>query len=337
MQKFKSTKIGIIGCGYWATNIIKTLESIKVKNIFIFDTSLTKLNLMKKKFPYVTIVKNIKQIIKINLDCYFLVTPASKHYKIALKILKNKNDLFIEKPVTLSTKHLKHLISITKKNKNIMMSGYVYNYNVYINYIKKILKRKILGSIKYMYFERCNLGPIRNDASCIWDLASHDISTSLYLLNKKPTVIKSQKYDFLKKTKFDISSLNLDFAKIKVEIKSSWLYPEKTRKVVIIGDKKMLQFDELSPGNKIKIYNKYATYYPNIVRKFPKKFFSPNAKIKIGKTFEPKIKFFPPLKKEIIHFLECIKKRKTPITDGNYALNISKIIEGIEKQNPSGN
>ena len=99
----------------------------------------------------------------------------------------------------------------------------------------------------------------------------------------------------------------------------------------------MLQFDELSSGNKIKIYNKYATYYPNIVRKFPKKFFSPNAKIKIGKTFEPKIKFFPPLKKEIIHFLGMYKKRKTPITDGNYALNISKIIEGIEKQNSSGN
>ena len=87
----------------------------------------------------------------------------------------------------------------------------------------------------------------------------------------------------------------------------------------------------------LKPYNLPIFYYPNIVRKFPKKFFSPNAKIKIGKTFEPKIKFFPPLKKEIIHFLECIKKRKTPITDGNYALNISKIIEGIEKQNSSGN
>ena len=47
-----------------------------------------------------------------------------------------------------------------------MMSGCMYNYNVYINYIKNI-KEKNLGSIKYMYFERCNLGPIRNDASCI--------------------------------------------------------------------------------------------------------------------------------------------------------------------------
>ena len=93
----------------------------------------------------------------------------------------------------------------------------------------------------------------------------------------------------------------------------------------------MLQFDEISSEKKIKIYNKFATYYPDLVSKFSKKFFSPNAKIKIGRTFEPKIKFFSPLKKEIIHFLECVTKRKIPLTDGNYALKISKIVEKIEK------
>ena len=68
------------------------------------------------------------------------------------------------------------------------MSGYIYNYNVYINYIKKILQKNTLGKIKYLYFERTNLGPIRNDTSCIWDLASHDISTSIYLLKNRPKI-----------------------------------------------------------------------------------------------------------------------------------------------------
>ena len=331
MTKYKEIKIGIIGCGYWGTNIVKTLEQLKIKNIFITDNSLSKLKLMKKKFPFVSYVKNINSIINKNLDCYFIVTPASTHYEIALKLLKKKKDIFIEKPVTLKSKHLTNLISLAKKNKNILMSGYIYNYNPFIDYIKKILNKRVLGNLKYIYFERCNLGPIRNDASCVWDLASHDISTSIYLLDKLPSKIKSEKFDFLKKNKFDISTLNLDFDDIHVEIKSSWLYPEKTRKLIIIGEKKMLQFDEISSENKIKIYNKFATYYPNIVSKYSKKFFSPNAKIKVGKTFEPKIKFFPPLKKELIHFFECIKKRKIPLTDGNYALKISKIVEKIEK------
>ena len=94
----------------------------------------------------------------------------------------------------------------------------------------------------------------------------------------------------------------------------------------------MLQFDEIQSGNKIKIYNKYATYYPDILKKYPKKFFTPSANIKIGKTFEPKITFSPPLEDEIKHFLNCVIKRTKPLTDGNYAENIINIIENIEKK-----
>jgi len=94
----------------------------------------------------------------------------------------------------------------------------------------------------------------------------------------------------------------------------------------------MLQFDEIAKNNKIKIYNKYATYYPNLLKKFSKKIFSSTANIKIGKTFEPKINFVSPLKTEIFHFFECVKNRKKPMTDGLYAKNISQVIEKIEKK-----
>jgi len=332
MKKYKELKIGIVGCGYWATNVIKTLENLNLRNIYIFDNDSSKINLVKKKFSFIKISKSLNDLIKLDLNCYFLITPASTHFKIAKKILKLKKDIFIEKPATLNSKDIKELINIANKNKNILMSGYIYNYNVYINYIKKILNNNILGNIKYIYFERCNLGPIRNDTSCIWDLASHDISTSFYLLKQKPKIKNVQVYNFLKKDKYDISNITLDFNKVKVEIKSSWLSPEKTRKLVIVGEKKMLQFDEISSDNKIKIYNKYATYYPNILKKYPKKFFSPSANIKVGKTFEPKIRFSPPLEDEIKHFLDCILSRKNPISDGNYAKNVIEIIEKVEKK-----
>ena len=74
------------------------------------------------------------------------------------------------------------------------MSGYIYNFNVFIKYIKNVLNKNILGKIRYIYFERCNLGPIRNDTSCIWDLASHDISTASYLLKGEPKIRNVQVY-----------------------------------------------------------------------------------------------------------------------------------------------
>ena len=75
--------------------------------------------------------------------------------------------------------------------KVIGIEGLKSQYNIpneKINSQNSFFSKKILGNIKYIYFERCNLGPIRNDASCVWDLASHDISTSIYLLNKLPNI-----------------------------------------------------------------------------------------------------------------------------------------------------
>ena len=210
------------------------------------------------------------------------------------------------------------------------MTGYIYNYNVYINYIKNILKKKTLGKIKYFYFERSNLGPIRNDTSCIWDLASHDISTAIYLLKSVPKIKNVNIHNFIKKKLYDISTINLNFKGIIVEIKSSWINPEKIRKLIIIGEKKMLQFDEMEKTNKIKIYNKYASY-PNI-KKFKKSFFTPKAYIYLGRTSIPKIRFKSPMIDELKHFFNCVKRRKNPSTSGMHALNVIKIIEKIEKK-----
>ena len=121
----------------------------------------------------------------------------------------------------------------------------------------------------------------------------------------------------------------MDFKKTKVEIRSSWLNPEKIRKIIIIGEKKMLQFDEMEPVNKIKIYNKYVSY-PDI-KSFNKSFFTPRVNIYLGKTYVPKIKFKSPLKEELKHFFYSVKKNKNPITSGSYALKVLQLLEKIEK------
>ena len=329
MNNLKDIKIGVIGCGYWATNIIKSLEEENFKNVYVFDFDKKKLINAKSKFFFLQVCNSLNEILSKKLDCVLLVTPASTHYSLGKAILKKNFNLFIEKPSTLKSQHLKELINISKKKKLKLMSGYIYIYNTYIQYIKKIINTKKLGNIKYIYFERSNLGPIRNDTSCLWDLASHDLSTAMYLLKNKPKISYVKTYNFLKKNLFDISSIGLDFKKTKVEIRSSWLNPEKIRKIIIIGEKKMLQFDEMEPVNKIKIYNKYVSY-PDI-KSFNKSFFTPKANIYLGKTYVPKIKFKSPIKEELKHFFYSVKKNKNPINSGSYALKVLQLLEKIEK------
>ena len=207
------------------------------------------------------------------------------------------------------------------------MFGYVYCYNDYIQYIKKIINKKDLGKILHINFQRQNLGPIRNDVQVAEDLSSHDLSIILNIFKKLPKVIYHNKYSILKKKISDISNLHMKLNGSFIDINNTWLSPTKIRRITIIGSKKMLLFDEMDLLNPIKIYNKYAVY-PKI-EDFKKSFFQKKALIYEGKVNLPKIKFISPLKKEIKYFFDAIDKKQKLITDFDFAFKISKFLSKI--------
>ena len=324
-------KIAIIGCGYWGTNIAITLKRIKTVQTLIFDSNINKLNLLARRVPELIKIGSIKKILlDKSIKGVIIATNPTTHFNLAKKIIISGKALFVEKPLTRSSKDILKLIHLSRLHKTIIMSGYIYYYNSYINYIKNLLKKKELGQIKFIEFLRNNLGPIRTDVSCIWDLASHDISTALLLLGSTLKITEVTKYNILSKKNFDAANINLKFKNIFVNINCSWLYPEKVRKLTIIGSKKMLLFNEMDKKSPIKIFKKFATY-PNLMS-LKKHKFSAKAKICVGRTIVPKIKYSQPLKNEMLHFVSCINKKIAPITDANHALEVTKLIEKIEKK-----
>ncbi len=327
-------KLGIIGAGYWATNIIKTLEEMNVKSVHVYDINYDKLLKIKKKFKHILIYDDIN-IFFSKIQNVIIVTPPSTHYQLTKNCFSKNLNVFLEKPATLNSVDLRKLHRISKKINKIFMIGYIYNFNVYINYIKKILIKKKLGKIKYISFQRLNLGPVRNDNSCFWDLSSHDLSTLIYLTNEKPKVDLVNRFSFLKKNISDMGTIFLTYRDVKVEIKSSWLNPEKIRKIIIVGEKKMLLFNEVDLKNPITIYDQYASY-PKI-DKFSKSFFSPTANIYYGKTYNPKIKFKAPLRSELLYFLKIISTKSDDISkniksNSLHALQVHALLEQVDKK-----
>ncbi len=315
----------IIGTGYWGSIICKKLTEITKQKIIIYDKDKNNSNLLKKKFKKKIIIeKSINDILKNkSIKNIILATHPNINYKISKNILKKKN-LFVEKPIVQNKNHLKHLIKIAKHNKKIFMGGYIYLFNPYIKKIKKILDSKKLGKIKFIDIQRKNLGPIRNKVHSHVDLGSHDISILLYLFNKKINVKKIEKRNILKNNISDISTINLKIDSIKCEINSSWLNPYKERKILIIGTKKMLVFNEMDESNKLKIFHKYG-YYPKL-KVFKKDYLSNKARIYSGKTNYIKVKNVDSLKEELKHFLISSQKKINPITNGLFCLKILKLI-----------
>ena len=317
----------LIGCGYWGTNIAKVLTKLKKNKIIVFDENHSNSIILKKRFPNnIIISKKLDYILKSNkIKNTILATPPEQNLKLLKFCIKNKKNIFIEKP---GLKKYSDLIKIKKiKHKQILMFGYIYLFNNNINYLKKYIKSKKNGKILYIKFERQNLGPIRNDVSASYDLSSHDLSIFVYMFNKLPKIIKNTSYAVLKKDIADISNLGLKFKNFFIDINNSWLNPDKIRRITIITDKKMLLFNEMENENKIKIFNKYAQY-PKISQ-FDNKFFNKKAKIYQGKNYSPNVKQNDSLYDEIKYFYNCIKNKKKPISDINFALKILKILKKI--------
>jgi len=315
----------LIGCGYWGTNIARTLLKINNKKILIFDKYKKNSIILKSRFSKrLKISNNLNDIIlNKNVKNVFLATPPITNFSLLKKLIRNNKNIFIEKP---GLRNLKEINQIKKiKNKKILMFGYIYTFNNYIKFLKKFIKNKDNGKVLYLNFQRQNLGPIRNDVNVSYDLSSHDLSILYFLFNKLPKKVNNNSYAILKKNIFDISNLSFKLNNFFVDINNSWLNPDKIRRITIVTEKKMLLFNEMSQVNKIKIFNKYATY-PKI-SDFDNKFFDKKAKIYEGKCFTPKIKQNDSLKDELNYFFNCIKKNSKPFTDINFAKQILKTLK----------
>ncbi len=321
----KKYNIAIIGLGYWGTIVTSTVVSMGLfKKIFIYDSDKSKINILKKKFGNKVVEVNLNEIKKNkDINNVFLATPPKVNFPILRSLIKYKKNILVEKPGMINSKFFDTIKKELRNNKIKLSFGYIYIYNNYIRYLKKIIKSKKLGKIKYINFQRQNFGPIRNKVSAAYDLATHDISILSYFFNSKIKLKKKIGHDILGKKNQDISFLNLECDGVKIDINVSWLNPEKIRKIIIIGSKKMLLFDEMNLKDPIKIYDNYVNF-PKI-DKFSKLYFNQSKYIFKGKSSSIKLKKTKPLNNEISEFVKSEKN----LTNLNFSRNIISIIQDL--------
>ena len=322
----KKQNIAIIGLGYWGTIVTNTIISMGLfKKIYIYDNDISKVKIIKKKFGSRVVsikfdqIKNDKKIKNI-----FLATPPRINFEILKTLIKHKKNILVEKPGMINLRYFDLIEKELKKNKIKLSFGYIYIYNNYIRYLKKIIQSKELGKIKYINFQRQNFGPIRNRVSATYDLATHDISILSFLFDKNIKLKRSISHDILGKNNYDISFLNLEVNRAQIDINVSWLNPEKIRKIIIIGSKKMLLFDEMNINEPIKIYNNYVSF-PKI-KNFSKLYFNQSKYIFRGKSKSIRLSMQKPLNVEIEEFI----KSKRNLTNLRFSKNIIKTLKNIK-------
>ena len=324
-------KVAQIGVGYWGPNILRNLaKNDQFDVVAVSDLSAERGEYVKSNYPGVDFFLDPASIFtNENIDAVVIATPVHTHFDLAMKALKAGKHILVEKPMATNSDEINQIISISKEKNLTAMVGHTFIFNKAVRYVKAIIDDGKLGDIRYIYSQRLNLGRIRNDIDALWNLAPHDISIVQYWLdNKYPIKIKRNGMDYIQDGIDDVVFLNLTYPdKIIVNIHVSWLDPLKVRKMIIVGTKKMVVYDDIS-DNKISIYDKgidkMAVLGENM--DFDKPFKS-SFNYRSGDVIMPKIQWEEPLKLEINHFLDCITKGVDCLSGPESAGEVVKILE----------
>ena len=327
----KKMNFAIIGLGYWGKNYYRILNSNDNINLSAVVDSSQNINLDErtKHFP------DLEDLLtsKINIDAAIIATPTNTHYEITKKLLNNGIHVLVEKPLSTTADEASELINLADEKNLVLLVDHTFLYNEAINFAIKSIQDGEIGSLLHINFERTNLGPIRSDVSCLWDLTTHDVSILNAITPEEPTKIRASSFNTSQTESFDMVNVSLNYENnLFVTMFSSWLHPEKTRKIKIVGDKKMIVFDDLNFNEPIKIYDKKfdQIYDKEISQNNNNSFFS----FSIGDVVSPFIQNSEPLQQVVKHFMSSIKNDKTFISNNNneIALRTVSLLENIEKE-----
>jgi predicted dehydrogenase len=251
-------KIAVVGVGYWGPNLVRNFLNInRVDKVYCCDQDKSRLDLIWKQFPVVEVVSDYNEVLHNNMiDAVVLATPVSTHYPLAKKALEAGKHVFVEKPITASSREAEHLIDIAEKRKLVLMVDHIFIFNGAVTKMRSIIDSGEIGKILYFDAVRINLGLFQHDVNVLWDLAIHDLSIMDHLLEEKPKAVSAVGINHFNRIE-DMSYLTLFFeSNCIAHLHVNWLAPVKIRRVLIGGTKKMIVYDEMETVEKIRVYDK---------------------------------------------------------------------------------
>jgi UDP-2-acetamido-3-amino-2,3-dideoxy-glucuronate N-acetyltransferase len=229
-------------------------------------------------------------------------------------------DVFVEKPLALNVPEAERLVALAESKRRVLMVGHLLEYHPAIRKLKDLVDAGELGDIHYIYSNRLNLGKVRKEENILWSFAPHDISVILLLVGHLPEWTSTTGESYLQHDVPDVTMTCLAFpGKARAHIFVSWLHPSKEQKLVVIGSRKMAVFDDVVRESKLKIFDKGIEWL--------------HGEPVVRQTAESTL-FFPetePLREELSHFVECVRRRSAPKTDGRNGVRVLRVLEACQR------
>jgi predicted dehydrogenase len=317
--------VGVVGCGYWGPNLVRNFKGLPNCHLkAMCDVSEARLKHLRTLYSDVEGVTDYEHLLNgVGLDAVVVATPVKHHYPLAKASLLAGKHTLIEKPMAASSAECEELIEIADRQRLVLMVGHTFLYSAPVRKIAEIVQAGDIGDIRYINSRRLNLGLFQKDINVAWDLAPHDISIILHVLDEFPQEVNCQGNAHVTPGVEDVTNISLSFRhKRFATIQSSWLEPRKVREMTIVGTRRMIVYDDLETHEKIRIYDVRVERPPHYDT-----FADFHYSYHYGDSYIPHLKQEEPLKAECQHFLDCIRNGAKPLTSGREGLELVRILE----------
>lgn len=326
-------RIAQIGCGYWGPNLIRSFRAQPNAEVTaVAENDPQRRAFVETQFPGVQAVEHPEAAIDL-ADAVILATPAETHHPLARKALEAGKHVLVEKPLARTVREVDELGRLAQAAGKILMAGHTFLYHGVVREVRRMIEAGELGDVRYIYSQRLNLGRVRSDVDALWNFAPHDVSIMQYWTGgTPPSKVTRSGMAFLQPGVEDVCFLSLEYPHGPLgHIHVSWLDPVRTRRMVVVGSRKMAVYDDVAE-KKLAIHDKGVDVRAVLGEKMDYDLSGqPPFAYKDGEVRWPHIPWEEPLKVQARHFLECIRTGEEPLTGVRHAREVVAILESASR------
>lgn len=326
-------KVAVVGAGHWGPNLIGNFHNhVRSEVAWVIDTNAERLAAVRTRFPEISTAPDVAAAFgDPAVDAAVIATPTTTHYELTLAALRAGKHVLVEKPLADSVEKSLEMDEVARASGRTLMVGHVFVYNAAAQLAKQYITNQELGRVYYVSMVRTNLGPIRVDVNAAYDLAAHDISLASYWLDATPLSVTATGGAWINRGIEDAVFATLRYPNdVLVNLHASWLNPLKTRDIRVVGDKRMLTFDDVNANEPLRIYDKQVDEQMAQVP-FVDSFASFRMTVREGDIVVPRVPVSPPLARECEHFLDCVEGALVPASGGPEGIAVVRVLDAITR------
>jgi predicted dehydrogenase len=323
-----SVRVGIIGCGYWGPNLVRTLAEMEdVQLVRISDIRPGRLDFIAKRYPDIVGSCDAMAVVSDpSIDAIVIATPPKTHHKLTIEALRAGKHVMVEKPLATSVADGRQMVEEAARLGRVLAVGHLFLYAPAVTRIRSLFDEGRLGDLYYISAVRTNVGPPDAQVDALWDLAPHDISIILNLMKEVPEEVVAHGASFTDRDFSEAVFVTLRFGDGRLaHVHVGWLTSNKTRLMRIVCSQGEVVYDEMQPVQKVQVH------HPSIDNRVHAGATDASLGYRSGGIWCPALDSCEPLRAECRDFIESVLKGKRPLSDGETGLSVVHVLELASK------